>query len=121
MRSISTWPQVCGGVLSPWASLPVGGGLSSLQRMADPKLWTRGRVRRGRAECVDPGEATCRGPFSTGRGHRGLVGGAMGSHGVSDGRGLGWSGFHPVIKAVGPGLEPFPPTQGELSPDRQGR
>ena len=45
----------------------------------------------------------------------------MGSHGVSDGRGLGWSGFHPVIKAVGPGLEPFPPTQGELSPDRQGR
>ena len=44
----------------------------------------------------------------------------MGSCGVSDGRGLEWSSFHPMIKAVVPGLEPFPPTWGESSPDRQG-
>ena len=43
----------------------------------------------------------------------------MGSHGVREGRSLGWSSFHPVIKTVGPGLEPFPPTRGKLSPDRQ--
>lgn len=36
----------------------------------------------------------------------------MGSCGVSDGRGLEWSSFHPMIKAVVPGLEPFPPTWG---------
>ena len=102
-----------------WASHPVGGGLSSLQGMADPKFWTRGRVHRGRADRVDPGEATCRGPFSPGRGHQGLVGGAVDSRRVSDGRGLEWSSFHPMIKAVVPGLEPFPPTRGESSPDRQ--
>lgn len=44
----------------------------------------------------------------------------MGSCVVREGRSLGWSGFHPMIKAVGPGLEPFSPTRGELSPDRQG-
>lgn len=66
----------------------------------------------GRADHVNPGEATCRGPLSPGQVHQGLVGGAVGSHGVSEGRSLGWSGFHPVIKAVGPGLEPFPPTRG---------
>ena len=65
---------------------------------------------------MDPGEATCRGPFSLGRGHWGLVGGAVGSRGVSDGRGLGWFSFHPVIKAVEPGLEPFPPTRGGVEP-----
>lgn len=111
-RSIPTWPQVCRGVPVLWASHPDGGRLSSLQCMADPKLWTRGRVHRGRADLVDPGEATYRSPFSPGRGHQGLVGGAVDSRGVSDGRGLEWSSFHPMIKAVVPGLEPFPPTRG---------
>ena len=44
----------------------------------------------------------------------------MVSGGVSDGRGLECSCFHPMIKAMVPGLEPFPLTQGESSPDRQG-